>query len=238
MKFKLKDWAAKKLGKGHRKRSGPPEETFEGIPLLPATRPSTLTPSPSKECLVPAQECLFFRRLPAELRREILVQAFGDRRVHMDLSFVHPVDMASDRRTGTWRDVPHAGLPAYLGTVNWDTSVPKSWQWWSSVCHRGPPKHLQTFADRHRQVDAGPAMDLCRFGGPHSCPDWPGEYPLKCKIGAMGWLLACRQASVHPLAAADKLGSMLTRVLQLCGGYSGPLQDKYDIHVWWTALVT
>lgn len=200
MKFKLKEWATKKMDsrrKGHQK---PPVERFEGLPVLPSTRPRALTPSPSSENLALEQASRFFREFPRELRWQILTLAFGNRAVHMDLSFVHPVAVW---RNGDLPIVAHAGLHADTWqeppAVKWDTSVPKSWQWWGCVCHRPPPEHLKSLTDRLYQVEPGPGADACRFGAPHNCKNWPGIYPLKCKIGAMGWLLSCRQALVIPI---------------------------------------
>lgn len=198
MKSKLKSWVSKKLHNDRKLSGHPPEEKFEGLPLLPIPRASVLTPTPSTECLVLEQESagLFFRGFPRELRWQILTLAFGSRAVHMDLSFVHPV---AGWEPGDYPVKNHAGLLATTdGTfpppLKWDTSEPKSWKWWGCVCHRPPPEHVKTYSDRLRGVDLGPAADYCRFGAPHSCEDWPGDYPLKCKIGAMGWLLSCRQA--------------------------------------------
>lgn len=139
-----------------------------------------------------------FQVLPREIRREILVFAFGNRTMHMDLSFVHP------ERDWNPKDLPmttHAGINAAVvkassrapPVVRRDTDAPKSWQWWGSVCHRKQPDHLRTNLGR-LQGEREPGSDFCRFGAPHHCKDWPGEYPLKCRIGAMGWLLTCRQA--------------------------------------------
>ncbi|KAK7228263.1 hypothetical protein V2G26_000433 [Clonostachys chloroleuca] len=78
-----------------------------------------------------------------------------------------------------------------------DTSLPKRWIWRSSDCHRNPPWDIKS--DEHnkykdRAVNA--SEDRCRLGGVegHFCHLWPGERPQKCFVGAMGWLLSCRQA--------------------------------------------
>ncbi|KAL7960164.1 hypothetical protein V8C34DRAFT_312894 [Trichoderma compactum] len=102
-----------------------------------------------------------FGKLPRELRYDILLGAFGGGLLHMDLSFVHP-----------------------------DTTVPKSWQWWSSVCHRVMPNYEKTWSFirmSHPEIPR-PGDDRCRYGDAHFCQSWPGIYPSKCKIGITGWM--------------------------------------------------
>ncbi|KAL6886365.1 hypothetical protein HDV57DRAFT_387809 [Trichoderma longibrachiatum] len=188
-------------------------------PRLPSQRPGRLTPSPSRESLVSATvaataDSPFFTRLPLEIRRKILVEAFGAQTVHMDLIYDHPVlqppflqdpSMSSsseeeEERAGRRRDArrAHGNLNVRLGTgvcdarnLRLDDSRPKEWAWRSSVCHRNPP-------GRCRPGDeVQPAEDYCRFGQSPwhlTCRHWPGEFPTKCLIGAMGWLCSCRQA--------------------------------------------
>ncbi|VUC24320.1 unnamed protein product [Clonostachys rosea] len=187
-------------------------ELAEPVPALPAERPRYLTPSSSREDLrVSAADATaqssFFQRLPFEIRRRILVEAFGGHTVHMDLSFDHP-ELPLDK---TYFDGSITHLSNH-GNHNRDTenetrqatprhkvdpSLPKRWIWRSSDCHRNPP--WDTRSDEHnkykdRAVNA--SEDRCRFGGAEGyfCQLWPGERPHKCFVGAMGWLLSCRQA--------------------------------------------
>lgn len=195
MKFKVKSWLDGKFGKKRREQR-PVAERFDGLPVLPSERQCVVTPSPSQETLTLTTRSQFFEVIPRELRWKILALAFGDRTVHMDLSFVHPV---APRLAGDYPIVAHAGINANARTthppqVKWDLSVPKSWQWWGSVCHRKVPDHMKTPSDRIRAVEVEAGGDYCRVGAEHNCAAWPGEYPSKCKIGAMGWLLVCRQA--------------------------------------------
>jgi hypothetical protein len=71
------------------------------LPFLPAQR-RPLTPAPSCDFLVarPAQHVppdsatggsLFFASLPLELRREVLISAFGERMLHLDLRLNKPL---------------------------------------------------------------------------------------------------------------------------------------------------
>ncbi|GAB1318068.1 hypothetical protein MFIFM68171_08278 [Madurella fahalii] len=82
-----------------------------------------------------------------------------------------------------------------------DTSAPKTWRWYSCVCHRLIPPRSRL---EWRSLAAGtathryPHHDNCLAGEPMFCPIWPPEYvvgaPGKCTVGALGCLLACRQA--------------------------------------------
>ncbi|CAM1511966.1 Fc.00g094790.m01.CDS01 [Cosmosporella sp. VM-42] len=76
-----------------------------------------------------------------------------------------------------------------------DRSMPKQWAWRSSVCHRDSP-HSPRKLPGHR---VQPHADKCRFGESDcdACELWPGEWPAKCFLGVMGWLLSCRQAYIE-----------------------------------------
>ncbi|QYS95514.1 hypothetical protein H0G86_002805 [Trichoderma simmonsii] len=202
MKFKLINWLRGKLRKRRRlhQEEGEPEESqveddVPNLPRLPSTRPIVLTPSPSTEALALASSPLF-GKLPRELRYDILLRAFGGSLLHMDLSYVHPVAPTEPGRIL----FSHTGINTNgRFEVNWDTAVPKSWQWWSSVCHRVMPNYEKTWSFirmSHPEIPR-PGDDRCRYGDAHFCQSWPGAYPSKCKIGIMGWLLSCRQAYVE-----------------------------------------
>ncbi|KFZ11046.1 hypothetical protein V502_07779 [Pseudogymnoascus sp. VKM F-4520 (FW-2644)] len=68
-------------------------------------------------------------RLPYEIRRSILIEAFGGRTLHMDLEFSHPLV----RKSGPQTKIRHCDLNVNLTQ---DTNIRKGWQWFSSVCHR------------------------------------------------------------------------------------------------------
>ncbi|KEZ43826.1 hypothetical protein SAPIO_CDS3983 [Scedosporium apiospermum] len=91
-------------------------------PVLPEERPRPLTASSSNESLVHSAagstaSSLFFR-LPYEVRRKILIEAFGERILHINLTFGHPkVVMDKEDIEETYRgesaylfrEVPHCG---------------------------------------------------------------------------------------------------------------------------------
>lgn len=176
-----------------KKKDGDPvlDETPPTFPALPSQRPTLLTPSSSQENLATyaTSSSLFFQNLPPELRRRILKDAFGGRRMHMDLMYDH-VPQQSATCCG------HGNLPLKSRDIGdtdlleLDTKSQKRWMWRGSICHRdspnpGPPGHR-----------IQPAHDQCRFGvtGSEVCNSWPGSRPEKCQIGALGWLQSCRQA--------------------------------------------
>ncbi|KAL6872951.1 hypothetical protein J3F83DRAFT_760023 [Trichoderma novae-zelandiae] len=179
-------------------------------PRLPSQRRGRLTPSPSRESLVSATNAAaadspFFTRLPLEIRRKILVEAFGAQTVHMDLVYDHPAQPLQGRssESGRRRDSrrAHGNFNVRLSTgvcdarnLRLDDARPKEWAWRSSVCHRNPPGRCRP------GEEVQPAEDYCRFGQSpwhYTCRQWPGEFPTKCLIGAMGWLCSCRQAYIE-----------------------------------------
>ncbi|CAI6095850.1 unnamed protein product [Clonostachys chloroleuca] len=189
-------------------------ETSEAVPALPAERPRLLTPSSSRDDLCASAEDAtaqsgFFRKLPFEIRRQILVEAFGGHTVHMDLSFGYP-ELPLDQLDDSFRHVSNHGNRNRDTTLehrqetlryNVNNAMPKRWIWRSSDCHRNPPWNSRSeIQPRYQDSAINAAEDRCRFGGVEGyfCQLWPGESPLKCSVGAMGWLLSCRKAQVPP----------------------------------------
>lgn len=162
--------------------------------------PLLLSGRPVIDISAPACSAPFFTKLPAEIRHAILVLAFGDRKVHMDLRLLHP------RR----KDLPvhpafvetshcHGKAPMFWADKR-DRSRSREWIWWSCVCHYSyPPYH--EIAHRQRQASSmggwyrRMGQDMCAYGQGGSCWDWTtSKEPDRCSIGAMGWILSCKQA--------------------------------------------
>ncbi|KPM40350.1 hypothetical protein AK830_g6256 [Neonectria ditissima] len=160
----------------------------------PLTRPS----SPVRSAVF--KKDLFFGRLPAEIRQSIQLYAFGERTVHMDLQFERPLNLVEEKPYPSW-DI-HAKI--YQTTTTPDAHPSNSedvkWRWFSCVCHRFPPKGTQLSFGRRRNYPWGhfrePDVDMCLTGS-GLCNEWPGEWPKKCQIGIMGWLLSCRNAYIE-----------------------------------------
>ncbi|KAK7746899.1 cytochrome oxidase assembly protein 1 [Cytospora paraplurivora] len=104
----------------------------------------------------------------------------------------------------SWKDEPrHCGL---LSQLVCDEERPKRWEWFGCVCHRG-----EKFTKEQYRVYRGglayvvPPLygirvaietDSCCYSGLWChCESWtPQRQATECFVGAMGWLLACRQA--------------------------------------------
>jgi len=156
-----------------------------------------------------ATACSAFFRLPYEIRRKILIEAFGERILHINLTFGHPRVVMSEediektyRGEGAYpfREVPHCGYkiakpdsPRRVNGYAVDTREPKRWIWHGSVCHH----NCENVVRRGKKGEGGirePFVDRCFDGRGVECHTWPGEMPSKCYPGVMGWLLTCRQA--------------------------------------------
>jgi hypothetical protein len=164
-----------------------------------------------------------FEHLPLEIRQQILGHAFGNRTLHVDLTFDHPLfrkpqdspqqkkiksafvprRTRSNAATGT----PHCGFGTNLIR---DTRQSKQWQWFSCVCHRRVVREEEDDASSARKPRIEPHEDDCipgelvgkRAGHLTTAPtlcrcettDHNSSPTDDCFIGVMGWLLACRQA--------------------------------------------
>ncbi|KYK53974.1 hypothetical protein DCS_05923 [Drechmeria coniospora] len=145
-----------------------------------------------------------FARIPAEIRQQIVHMAFGEQILHMDLSFRYssPTLDGSSAEMGV---KTHAGLLGPLGCKSdLKTLVgnreKKCWIWYGCVCHRfspnATPLSLGRRSNRPVRPRCDPDADKCLFGWA-KCDEWPGEWPVKCRIGIMGWLLTCKLAYVE-----------------------------------------
>lgn len=174
----------------------------ESIPPLPF-----LPPSPSSGESTTAQDVvttatsshngIFFERLSPDLRRMILIEAFGDRAVHMDLRYDRPLRARSRRKT-----MPvHAGGVDILYNGNppsRDSKQPRAWRYYSCVCHRDPVGLVDHSrgAGISEDLPSHPATDSCLCRRLQSCDRPPGDTEdiSRCFLGVMGWLLSCREA--------------------------------------------
>lgn len=167
------------------------------LPFLPppSTRSSENVTAQEVAATQPAQlNGTFFERLSPDLRRMILIEAFGDRTVHMHLQFDRPLQARPHRKR------LHAGGVDVLNqthSASRQMKKPRAWQWYSCVCHRDPV----WFVERSQGVGEGkmtsmPMMDTCLRGQPQCCDRPPGdrEDMSQCYLGVMGWLMTCRQA--------------------------------------------
>lgn len=105
MRNKILSWAQEKTAKLRGRKAGAkqcqdgPKELWSPW----ASRTIALTPTTSSTDLGPPvltamSASAFFLNLPAEIRRKILIAAFGDRTMHMSLEYNHPRQLRSPRR--------------------------------------------------------------------------------------------------------------------------------------------
>jgi hypothetical protein len=151
-------------------------------PLLPVNRPRPITPSDHSNPIY-VNHLGAFGRLPPELRRQILVAAFGQRLLHIDL---RPVP----RR-------PRSGI-AHRGRIrsSLNPHAEREWRWISCVCHRKRSCAPEYYIWPH--------ADFCLTGEALTCATSPPRgWPFgNChyQVGALGWLRTCRQAYLEGIS--------------------------------------
>lgn len=192
MLSRINPWSSDRRARRQQRRLG------NALPCPPITiKPGRSTVDRPPETLQESSH--FFMMLPPELRRQILVGAFGNRTLHMDLRYRLPYaplppGAAHAMRThaGVWYDDPYEGAIM-------DETTSEDWRWFGCVCHARPGHALRYFDPPRPRGMPGPLnIDRC-LHGEALCP---GLYlgrgkthdPALCVIGAMGWLLSCRQA--------------------------------------------
>jgi hypothetical protein len=174
-----------------------------GLPYLPPKRPRPITPPPpcqdssASELEVRQSPAGIFTRLPPELRRAVLVAAFGERKIHVDLRRTQPIlpwpDPKAAARSQTLHCRGHTPLSSHVYRNREAPFIPR---WWSCVCHHDPclwDRRLETMwpspglscLSRGYQCIRGDAM---------ACKKWETDEENRCCVGVMGWLLSCRQA--------------------------------------------
>lgn len=186
----LINWAQRQIWQSHDTLEIPP------LPFLPPP-PSYNENGTSQDAAatVPTlHNGTFFERLSPDLRRMILIEAFGDRTIHIDLRLDRPLRPRPPRKR------MHAGGVDVLAQGDgWyrETKKPRAWQWYSCVCHRDP----ESFVERWHGAGEGPmashpARDTCLRRRPQSCDSPPGDTGdmSRCFLGVTGWLMTCRQA--------------------------------------------
>lgn len=138
----------------------------------------TMTATPSNT------RSAFFNLLPLELRRQILIHAFGGRTMHaVLLSSIQGSVPDPDSRQHIARRRPHAVPRLWPGKVK---SKEPARRWVGCVCHCWMSFDDDFGASVVHDPCARPRADWWDFKG--------SLKPDQCLVGAMGWLLTCRQA--------------------------------------------
>lgn len=188
MRNKIFSWAQEKTAKlrgrkvGAKQSQDGPKELWSPW----ASRTIALTPTTSSTDLGPPvltaiSASAFFLNLPAEIRRKILIAAFGDRTMHMSLEYNHPRQLVFTPSGGAaWSRYMPPGAKYPPQMLRPDENEPQAWNWRGCPCWQlGQPNH--------------PHNDQC-LPGIAKCFKRGTAVLDVCLIGAMGWLLSCRQA--------------------------------------------
>ncbi|KAH6695635.1 hypothetical protein F5X68DRAFT_198686 [Plectosphaerella plurivora] len=170
-------------------------------PYLPSPRPRPLTPTSSAEVLVQPPSCLLFTQLPALIRRDILLLAFGNRTLHMDLVFDLPLYPPPEEHA--W-DTPlarcarrHAAIYKPDFEDNMEKLVPRAWRWCGCACHASRILNrdllqFNTGIYAARNIHNDRCLEgVCEIG---RSKDFKLNWPDDCQIRIMGFMLSCRQA--------------------------------------------
>ncbi|KAF0325191.1 RES domain-containing protein [Colletotrichum asianum] len=174
-------------------RSAPKADlpVIPAIPAISTPRSRPITP-PSCE---PSGNFGIFEHIPLEIRRQILIEAFGEQTIHIDLVYDRPRIEQQDapHKEHRFRRAPRpTGKEVAAASALYKLKT-KQWQWYSCVCHAKFPSGTSSWSRFSEPCD-----DSCA-GNDHVCEYWPGEAPSKCSLGIMGWLCSCRQAYVEGL---------------------------------------
>ncbi|ROW06633.1 hypothetical protein VPNG_06704 [Cytospora leucostoma] len=195
------------------------------VPLLPAERPRRLSEAASARHDKSLRHYGTFGRLPLEVRQQILTEALGGRRLHMTLSFDHPLErIPHEAQPSRWkalclatrrkvmamkgkqpqpqpqreqREPKPEGPPTHCDLRSEfvrNKERPQCWQWFGCVCHRREenPDSRWSLMGWKKII---PIYDCCCSGDLGVCSSWPPERrAAECFVGAMAWLLTCRQA--------------------------------------------
>ncbi|KAL8294395.1 hypothetical protein RB597_007913 [Gaeumannomyces tritici] len=175
------------------------------LPLLPAQRERPITP-PANTTAAAAENLVValgtFACLPPELRRRVLVAAFGDRTLHLDLRLAPRGKRASGSVTSAGKYEHGRGMAPLsstrLAVVGWGvpgemmagkyvgSKMKSDWSewercWYGCVCHRllprGSAMERRIFTARRRSPYIWPHRDFCIRGEAELCEAWPPPRP-------------------------------------------------------------
>ncbi|GAO17658.1 hypothetical protein UVI_02002190 [Ustilaginoidea virens] len=149
-----------------------------GTPISPVGREPALA-SPHAQQPAAERGCRIFSRVPPEIRRQILVAAFGHQTIHMDLRFRPPLHLTDREPFDGWE--VHARARARAAQAPTGHPRPdrcqqeclRTWKWFSCVCHRWDP-------DRTAPLSLGRRQNYrwAQFGEPEAdqCLGGSGRY--------------------------------------------------------------
>ncbi|KAL4941576.1 hypothetical protein BDV06DRAFT_178101 [Aspergillus oleicola] len=158
---------------------------------MPTRTTQPCPPLSAKPCLPSATaKSALFQHIPPEIRRIILIQAFGRRVIHFDLRLMFP---QNEPREALAIHCPCVGDPSI--SLGRDTSKPLQWEWCVTICQR---ERLETncIPTEHDFFDKWKRYSTPWLSRPQHLPV-PGHIPSECLIGALGWIQTCRQAYIE-----------------------------------------
>ncbi|CAH0000721.1 unnamed protein product [Clonostachys byssicola] len=198
----------------------------------------------------PEQNPGLFFNLPPTLRRDILILAFGDRTLHMHLDYQHPFHLRKDIEfqdsfeyiyfSSDQHNQFHGRIQNFKSQFagkRHDVDRPKEWHWFGCVCHRSPPagefgiEQLSCGRTRSR-LDYGKELDEdgC-MNGAGACANHSGQWPHKCQIQIMGWLLTCRQAYIEGMDVLYRTNTIHISTAPLLRGLQNIMSETVLQHL-------
>lgn len=161
-----------------------PHEDYPPLPTLNTDRRPLTAEGTSASSHAVVYSSALFQDVPYEVRQKILVFAFGERTLHIDLALVRPSQKKFHKETWQRR---HARIPAQYAT---DLTQPRNWAWRGSTCHCNSFQH--EYWDRTDVILRSTyTKDGCLDGRGY-CDAYQGTMYELCCVGAVGWLLSCK----------------------------------------------
>lgn len=146
-----------------------------------------------------AAESAFFQHLPFDIRRLILVQAFGDRTVHVD--YPDEERQLLYQRSHTMNRL-YIISDFFLSITSHLRAVPsEQLKWYGFVCDQTSVSASQAKRKRHKTCPRRWRMDRMAQEKDYCVHEYvqlKDAARERARIGAVGWLRSCRRASVLP----------------------------------------
>lgn len=184
-------------------------------PHLTAHEPEGVPSSPvndvSSEDGVAKSE--FFQRLPFDIRRLILIQAFGDRTLHVEYLDQRQLDLLYQQAENSWGSLLLSHF--YNSSSSWGGGT-RSPGWYGFICDEASIAATQA---RRRRTRGKKSPGQWKGVGKHQCLQEHQRLERTAReracIGAVGWLRASKRASVPTQSV-------------LFGGGGGGRLDEFD----------
>lgn len=173
-------------------------------PPLTAHEPEGAPPSPGNDGPSGdgAAKSAFFQHLPLDIRRLILVQAFGDRALHVEYLDQKQLDILYQQAGNSWGALLLSPFYHNNSSSSWGGGT-KSPGWYGFICDEASVAATQARSSsrrRRRRIRGRPSPGPWKSAGKHTCLQkyqrLKGSARERADIGAVGWLRASKRASV------------------------------------------